>query len=125
VAITGVLFVMTIARLRRIQTERYQVMNAILDEVLTPRHRQLLPYRDDRIPGKTTGGGPFNRRLSGSYIWTLILMVPTAATGAISLYLGMQAALRELTGVATAGAAIVGLSLIVVCDWLFWRLAEV
>jgi hypothetical protein len=116
---------MTIARLRRIQTERYQVMNAILDEVLTPRHRQLLPYRDDRIPGKTTGGGPFNRRLSGSYIWTLILMVPTAATGAISLYLGMQAALRELTGVATAGAAIVGLSLIVVCDWLFWRLAEV
>ena len=125
IAITGVLFVMTIARLRRIQIERYQIMNTILDAVLTTAHRSLLPYQNDRIPGVTSGSHPFNKRLSGSYIWTVILLLPTASTAALATYLGLRAGAPNQPVIADVLAPLVGMGVAVGCDRLFWILGKV
>ena len=125
VAVIGVLFVMTIARLRRIQTERYKIMNDILDAVLTSPHRALVPFQNDQIPGLTTSDGPFNRRLAGSYIWTLILVIPTAAVAAIATFLALRAAARGQPDLANALGPVIGVATVVGCDWIFWRLSAV
>jgi hypothetical protein len=124
IAITGVLFVMTIARLRRIQTERYQMMNAILDAVLTSQHRRLLPYRNDRIPTANSAHSPFNKRLSGSYIWTVILILPTAATAGLSIYFGLRAAVASDLLIADLVGPAAGILVTIGCDRLFWLLSK-
>jgi hypothetical protein len=77
VAAIGTLFVATIARMRRVQIERYRIANAVLDALLDPPRRAVVPYSNDRL-SRDAGGSGLLRRLTGSYLWTLALVLPTA-----------------------------------------------
>jgi len=125
VAIIGVLFVMTIARLRRIQVERYKIMNGILESVLTQEHRLLVTFQNDQIPGVTSKDGFSYKRLSGTYIWTAILILPIAAVAAIAALIGIGAGVPHHPDTANAGSLVVGAITVLACDWIFWRLSRV
>jgi hypothetical protein len=77
VAALGTLFVATIARMRRVQIERYRIANAVLDTLLDPPLRDVVPYSNNRL-SRDAGGSGLLRRLTGSYLWTLALVLPTA-----------------------------------------------
>jgi hypothetical protein len=84
VATLGTLFVATIARMRRVQIERYRIANAVLDALLNPPLRDVVPYSNDRL-SQDAGGSGLRRRLTGSYLWTLALVLPTAVLAGYAL----------------------------------------
>lgn len=99
------------------------MMNDILDSVLTAAHRSLVPFSSAQILGATAG--PLNKRLSGSYIWTVILILPTAATAALAAHLGFLAGVPQHAELAMIAGPLTGVASIVLCDVLFWRLSEI
>lgn len=119
----GTLFVMTIARLRRVQLERYTVMNGILDAVLVGSSRQLVPFRNSRIPGLNTTSAVMPR-LTGSYFWTLLLLLPTGLAAILAVYI----ALRDLADfdlpVTLTAAIVVGGCSWVLSDAAYFKLSR-
>lgn len=85
--VVGALFVCTLARLRRVQLERYRLMNGILDAALTGPARGLVPFGSTTIvlPGRPGTGRRLGARSTGSYLWTLVIILPTAALSAVVL----------------------------------------
>lgn len=77
IAVVGGLFVATLARLRRVQLERYRTMNAILDNCLAPEHRAIVPFSNASLAVKSSPHG-LSRRTTGSYMWTLVIIAPTS-----------------------------------------------
>ncbi|HET6949870.1 MAG TPA: hypothetical protein VFI47_05830 [Acidimicrobiales bacterium] len=83
--VLGVIFTATVARLRRVQVERYRVANAILDHVLSEGVRPVVPFTNDTLPAETGGHG-LARRTTGSYLWSLAIMLPTALLAGLFAY---------------------------------------
>jgi hypothetical protein len=97
----GSLFVLTLARLRRVQFQRYFIMNRILDACMPLQERNLIAFRSKDI------GVPGNyrcRRSSGSHIWTLTLILPSSAFAGI----GSGIVIAEILGWGTAWALPLG-----------------
>lgn len=122
VAMVGMLFVMVIARLRRVQLERYSVMNAILDRLTTAADRAVVPFRDSTVAGRATASA-VDRRTTGSYFWTLIILLPAAALLGVAASLvggGLSApsVVRVLVGV------LVGAVYVALADFLYFRLSR-
>jgi hypothetical protein len=69
--------VTSLARLRRVQLERYLIMDNILDHVLLPDQRPLVTFSRDTVVGGQQAR--LTARTSGSYLWTLALILPTGA----------------------------------------------
>jgi hypothetical protein len=78
VVIVGTIFTWTLARLRRVQLERHIIMDRILDECLAPNHRKLVPFSAANVPTRVTTSA-LTRRTNGSYVWSLAIVIPTAA----------------------------------------------
>ncbi len=86
VALLGTLFVATIARMRRVQIERYRIQNRILDNLLLGELRAVIPYTDKRL-GQDAGGSGMNKRTTGSYLWTLAIVLPSSALAGFAISL--------------------------------------
>lgn len=125
VGVLGAIFTATVARLRRVQTERYRVANGILDHVLSPAVRGVIPFSNATLPAESGGQG-MARRTTGSYLWTLALMLPTAVLAGIFVYV-VLADIHDLVpgpvgwvvAAAVAAAAFVGV------DRLYFTLSAV
>jgi hypothetical protein len=81
----GTLFTGTVARLRRVQIERYHIANGILDYLLTPEARPVIPLSNSTLAGDAGGAG-LAKRSTGSYLWTLAIMLPTAGLAGLAGY---------------------------------------
>jgi hypothetical protein len=81
----GTLFTATVARLRRVQTERYHIANGILDYLLTPEARSVIPLTNWSL-ARDAGGSGLRKRTTGSYFWTLAIMLPTAGLAGLAGY---------------------------------------
>ncbi|MBA3339112.1 MAG: hypothetical protein H0T54_05090 [Geodermatophilaceae bacterium] len=122
VSVIGLLFVLVIARLRRVQLERYVVMNGILDHILMGETRKLIPFVNARIAG-SAGAGAIGRRTTGSYFWTLIIVLP--ATLLVGTASSLVFGLMRLNSVALPLLSIICAVLYaVVCDLLYFRLSR-
>ncbi|TDC45958.1 hypothetical protein E1212_27930 [Jiangella ureilytica] len=98
-------------------------MNRILDTLLSGPEREVIPFRDADVPG-LRDGSPVQRRLTGSYFWTLALIVPSAAVAGVAGFTALDA-LWEVPGpLDLAGAIAVGLGSILVSDGVYFRLAQ-
>lgn len=86
VTVLGTLFVATIARMRRVQIERYRIQNGILDKLLSGELRAVVPYTDKRL-GQDAGGSGMNKRTTGSYLWTLAIVLPSSALAGFGISL--------------------------------------
>jgi hypothetical protein len=85
----GTLFTGTVARLRRVQSERYHIANRILDHFLTGGHRSIVSLETKRLAedsGGTVGLG-LGKRTTGTYLWTLAIVLPTCALAGLATYL--------------------------------------
>lgn len=109
VAGLGALFVLSIARLRRVQVERYLVMDNILDAVLDPSQRRLVSFRRDAVLGKNS---PARRRTAGSYLWTLAVLLPAAALMGVAVTLVTAPAGRWTASVLGALSTVVSIGLL-------------
>src|SRR4051812_32521260 len=58
VSCVGALFVATIARLRRVQTQRYMIMNNILDVCLEDKHKSCIPFDNSHLAGRPRASLP-------------------------------------------------------------------
>ena len=108
----GTLFTGTVARLRRVQSERYRIANSILDHMLTTDVRSVVALGNRTLAGDAGGRG-LDKRITGTYLWSLTIMLPTAALAGLATYLiaadihGLVAgAPAWATGVLTATAAL-------------------
>jgi hypothetical protein len=81
----GTLFTGTLARLRRVQVERYHIANAILDHVLSPQARPIVALSTTSL-STDAGGSGLNKRVTGSYLWTLATTLPTAGLAGLTGY---------------------------------------
>lgn len=88
VFVLGTIFTATVARLRRVQTERYRIANRVLDYVLGDDGRQVIPLANASL-SNDAGGAGLNKRMTGNYFWTLAIMLPTAALAGIAVYVIM------------------------------------
>jgi hypothetical protein len=79
------LFTGTVARLRRVQTERYRIANGILDHVLSPKARAVVPLANSTL-STDAGGSGLGKRTTGTYLWTLAIMLPTAGLAGLAGY---------------------------------------
>jgi hypothetical protein len=122
VATIGLLFVVVIARLRRVQLERYAIMNGILDRVLTGATRDVVPFANTSIAGGS-GAGAMRRRSTGSYFWTMILVLPGALLVGIATALVLDSA-KLSTFTVSLLAAMIGLLHFCLCDMLYFRLSK-
>jgi hypothetical protein len=121
VSAIGMIFVMVIARLRRVQLERYSIMNAILDRLVPPADRIIIPFRDSTIAGRSTAS-PLGRRTTGSYFWTLIIVLPSATLLGIAAALICENLSAPILVRALVGAA-VWLGYLALSDLLYFRLS--
>lgn len=87
VCILGALFTGTLARLRRIQSERYHVANRILDHFLDDAHRSIVALESKHLAEDAGGTVGLRKRTTGTYMWTLAIMLPTAALAGLTTYL--------------------------------------
>jgi hypothetical protein len=69
VCLLGTLFTGTVARLRRVQSERYQVANRILDHFLTDDLRAVVPLEVKTLAEDSGGSAGLPRRTTGTYMW--------------------------------------------------------
>jgi hypothetical protein len=122
VAVLGMLFVMVLARLRRVQLERYLLMNGILDGTLDPSVRRLIPFQDATValPGRPRA---LHVRLTGSYLWTLVIILPTAGAFAVTA-LVLLSPLHHGPLVRTSTVAAIAALVILVLDRLYYRLSN-
>ncbi len=81
----GMLFTATVARLRRVQTERYRIANGILDHLLAAETRQVISLANSSL-SVDAGGSGLGKRATGSYLWTLAIMLPTAGLAGLAGY---------------------------------------
>jgi hypothetical protein len=113
VAVIGGLFVITLARTRRVQLERYHTMNAILDECLLAEHRGIIPFSVETIAnGRSKRAIP--RRSTGSYAWTMVIVLPTSGLVAVGLLilvsdLSVGTDISRVLSIAAGGAAVAAL----------------
>jgi hypothetical protein len=82
----GTLFTGTVARLRRVQSERYHIANGILDHVLKGSVRDVIPLANLAL-ASDAGGNGLGKRLTGTYMWTLTIILPTAGLGGLAAHL--------------------------------------
>lgn len=125
ISVVGTLFVATIARLRRVQTERYGIANAILDRVMdTDVLRKVIALHDSTLPEGPAQ--PFSERGSGSYFWTLIIIIPNAAVASIGTFLVIHP-VHELAAapIAWIAATLVAVGMVVFQDRLYHTLRQV
>ncbi len=118
VAILGTLFVATIARLRRIQIERFHISNRILDHVLQGPSRRLVPFSNQRL-------WAIPRRTAGSYLWTLAVMLPSAAFFGFGMVLLCSSVDRAVPTPWNWGAGgLVFAVALLISDWMYFRLSS-
>lgn len=113
VAMIGALMVMTIARFRRVQLERYVIANRILDRVLLEEDggshvlRDIVNLKNSQLT--ISDEAKMTETSSGSFFWTLVLIVPTAALSGAAVFL----LLSEVSGWLSDGvAAPIGISVV-------------
>ncbi len=123
----GILFVATLARLRRVQLERYRISNSILSEILgteSSRLRNVIHHTDASLPGQPSSR--FSERLSGSYLWTQVVILPSAALAAVAVDLLAHGIHSLLTKEQSVAAAVMGfLAVVLVQDRIYLRLSRV
>jgi hypothetical protein len=86
VCVLGTLFTCTVARLRRVQSERYHIANGILDHLLTDPVRDVVPFSRQTL-ASDSGGQGLGKRLTGTYMWTLTIVLPTGVLAGLASYL--------------------------------------
>lgn len=119
VDVLGMLFIIVIGRLRRVQIERYEIMNSILDRLLDGEARKIVPFSNSTIAGSKYAGA-LSRRATGSYFWTLIIVIPAAVlagVGAGMLTLKGTSDVRLILPTAIASAV----AYLLVCDISYFR----
>jgi hypothetical protein len=87
VCILGAAFTGTLARLRRVQSERYHVANRILGHFLDDAHRSIVALDSKHLAEDAGGTVGLSKRTTGTYMWTLAVMLPTAALVGLTTYL--------------------------------------
>lgn len=118
----GSLFVLVIARLRRVQLERYQLMNGLLDILLVGPARDLVPLRNSGISGRSGATG-LGRRSTGSYYWTLIIVLPSAGLFGVAVGVGLTFTEMAIGWLAASGT-LFGSFYLVVVDYWYFRLSQ-
>jgi hypothetical protein len=122
VSLLGFLFVLVISRLRRVQLERYSIMNGILDTLLEGDDRGLIPFTNSNIPGQPSAAA-LRRRATGSYFWTLILVLPSASLLGIACAIGLS--ILSAPGIVTGAAGVSsGVAYAVLCDGAYFRFSR-
>lgn len=86
VSVLGSVFVATIARMRRVQIERYVIQNGILDRFLTGELRSAIPHTDRHL-ARDAGGHAMRKRSTGSYLWTLAIILPSSTFAGFAIWL--------------------------------------
>jgi len=119
VAFVGILFVLVVGRLRRVQLERYMVMNSILDRVLQGATRGVIPFRNSGIAGRS-GAGALGKRSTGSYFWTLIIVLPAASLAGLSTSVLISGS-TSLGWFAVFSGVGAGLLYGLICDYGYFR----
>ncbi|CCH29385.1 hypothetical protein ABZ816_40005 [Actinosynnema sp. NPDC047251] len=97
-------------------------MNAILDRLTTVSDRAVVPFRDSTVAGRAIATA-MARRTTGSYFWTLIILLPAAAllgvaASMVGAGLSAPSLVRVLVGVVT------GAVYVVLADFLYFRLSR-
>lgn len=124
VSVLGTIFTATIARLRRVQTERFRIANGILDHVLSQEARPVVPLANSTL-SSDAGGAGLNKRTTGSYLWTLAVILPTAMlTGLGGYYIAVD--IHGVVGGAASWLATCALAAtaFILQDVLYFRLAR-
>ena len=119
----GTLFTGTIARLRRVQTERYRIANGILDHLLSSEVRLVIPLTN-RSLASDAGGSGLGKRTTGSYLWTLAIMLPTASLAGLAGYY-IAAYIHDLIDgpLSWLGAVALGAAVLIIEDAIYFRLS--
>lgn len=120
----GTLFTGTVARLRRVQTERYRIANGILDHLLAPETRGIIPLANSSL-SSDAGGSGLGRRTTGSYLWTLAIMLPTAGLAGLAGYY-IVADIHDIISGPLSWLGAVALSAVVLSveDTIYFRLSS-
>jgi uncharacterized integral membrane protein len=107
-ALTGILVIMVIAKLRRVQLEHFRITNNVRRHFLRSSYSlwNVVELSDQTLPSPN--------RKSGTYFWTLILILLNSYVVALSIYLLCGSWLIALIG---------WLFFIVLQDILYFRLA--
>jgi hypothetical protein len=122
----GVCFVGVLARLRRVQLERYAIANRIRQYLLAGDSDRLsaVGLSKSTLPVETHGE---RNRKTGTYLWLLTIMVPSACLFSFGLYVLLQDFL-PLDGPSVALATIYFFLLVVaflaIVDNVYWQLSH-
>jgi hypothetical protein len=120
----GTLFTGTVARLRRVQTERYRIANGILDHVLAPETRSIIPLANSSL-SCDAGGSGLGKRTTGSYLWTLAIMLPTAGLAGLAEYYIVVDIHNAISGpLSWVGAVALAVVVLRVEDAIYFRLSS-
>jgi hypothetical protein len=120
----GILFTGTVARLRRVQTERYRIANGILDHLLAPETRDIIPLANSSL-SSDAGGSGLSKRTTGSYLWTLTIMLPTAGLAGLAAYYIVADIHGAISGaVSWLGAVALAAVVLRVEDTIYFRLSS-
>jgi hypothetical protein len=124
VSTLGMVFTGTVARLRRVQTERYRIANGILDHLLTPEARGIIPLANGSL-SSDAGGSGLGKRTTGSYLWTLAIMLPTAGLAGLAGYYIAADIHDAVSGpLSWLGAVALSALVLIVEDTIYFRLAS-
>ncbi|MEM9890965.1 MAG: hypothetical protein AAF962_08895 [Actinomycetota bacterium] len=93
VLVVGLLMTVVVARLRRVQLERYVIANRILDVMLLTEETSEIQLRSTvHFSNKRLTFGQsarYGELLSGSFCWTLLIVIPNSLVGgAIAVLIG-------------------------------------
>jgi hypothetical protein len=120
----GTLFTGTVARLRRVQTERYRIANGILDHLLAPETRGIIPLANSSL-SSDAGGSGLGKRTTGSYLWSLAIMLPTAGLAGLAGYYIAADIHDAVSGpLSWLGAVALSLVVLIVEDTIYFRLSR-
>jgi hypothetical protein len=120
----GTLFTGTVARLRRIQSERYWIANRILDHFLRNENRLIVPLDTTHLSEDSGGTFGLDKRATGTYLWTLAIVLPTSSLAGLTAYLvvtGINGWAPAWLGWPTA--AVAALIAFAAEDYLYFRMS--
>jgi hypothetical protein len=120
----GTLFTGTVARLRRVQTERYRIANGILDHMLAPETRHIIPLANSSL-SSDAGGSGLGKRTTGSYLWSMAIMLPTAGLAGLAGYYIAADIHDAISGpLSWLGAVALSAVVLIVEDTIYFRLSS-
>ena len=122
VALVGCLFIGVLARLRRVQLERYEIVRRIREHFLDASLLPIIGLTSVTLPREVNSASRSGaKRATGTYLWLATILLTDSAIATLGAYLLLSAALH---GYAWLVAIPVGALFGVLQDVAYFRLAR-